>query len=118
MIKVLVLPGDGVGPEVTREALRVLRWFIDHRGLKAEITERDFGLVNWQKHGTMMPEETWARIEDADAILFGAVGTLDQKAVPAEERRKGRILLHGEAGLTGQVLGGDERRNALAIAPR
>ena len=91
-MKILVLPGDGVGPEVTREALRVLRWFIEHRGLEARIVERDFGLVNWQRHGTMMPDETWARIEEADAILFGAVGTLDQRAIPAEERRKGGLL--------------------------
>ncbi len=91
-MKVLVLPGDGVGPEVTAEALRVLRWFVEHRGLAAEITERDFGLVNWQRHGTMMPEETWARIEDADAILFGAVGTLDQHGLSLEERRRGGLL--------------------------
>jgi 3-isopropylmalate dehydrogenase len=91
-MKVLVLPGDGVGPEVTAEALRVLRWFVEHRGLRAEITERDFGLVNWQRHGTMMPDETWARVQEADAILFGAVGTLGQHEVPLEERRKGGLL--------------------------
>ncbi|MCX7933474.1 MAG: 3-isopropylmalate dehydrogenase [Rhodovarius sp.] len=92
MMKILVLPGDGIGPEVTEQAVRVLRWFIAHRGLEASVEERSFGLINWQRYGTMMPEETWARIEEADAILFGATGTLDQGMVPPEERRKGSLL--------------------------
>jgi isocitrate/isopropylmalate dehydrogenase len=66
-VKLLVLPGDGVGVEVTEAAVRVREWFF-------EMQQRDFGLVNWQKHGTKMPGETWARIWEADAILFGAVG--------------------------------------------
>lgn len=92
-MKVLVLPGDGVGPEVTAEALRVLRWFAEHRGLDLTLVERDFGIVNWHKHGTLMPDETWAQIEGADAILFGATGSIDQQGVvPLEERRKGSLL--------------------------
>lgn len=91
-LEVVVLPGDGVGPEVTAQAVRVLEWFRDRRGLPVRLVERDFGIVNWRRYGTMMPEETWARIGSADAILFGAVGTLDQKDIPAEERRKGSLL--------------------------
>jgi len=92
-VKLLVLPGDGVGPEVTAEALRVLRWFAEHRGLDLTLVERDFGIVNWHKHGTLMPDETWAQIEGADAILFGATGSIDQQGVvPPEERRKGSLL--------------------------
>jgi len=92
-MRVLVLPGDGIGPEVTAEAVRMLHWFAQHRGLDVEIAERGFGMVNWVQHGTMMPDETWARIEEADAILFGATGSLDQAGVvPPEERRKGSLL--------------------------
>jgi 3-isopropylmalate dehydrogenase len=92
-MKLLVLPGDGVGVEVTQAAVRVLEWFRAHRGFAFELQQRDFGLVNWRKHGTMMPDETWARILEADAILFGAVGSLDQAGVvPPEERRKGSLL--------------------------
>ncbi len=91
-LDVLVLPGDGVGPEVTEQAVRVLEWFHRHREVPVSLSERDFGLKNWQEHGTMMPDETWSRINAADAILFGAVGTLDQKQVPLEERRKGGLL--------------------------
>jgi 3-isopropylmalate dehydrogenase len=93
MIRLLVLPGDGVGPEVTAEALRVLDWFARHRGLALDVAERGFGMRNWREHGTLMPDETWARITEADAILFGATGSLDQQAVIApEERRKGSLL--------------------------
>ncbi len=92
-MKLLVLPGDGVGPEVTEQGLRVLDWFARHRGLRFEATHRHFGMENWRRHGTLMPDETWARINEADAILFGAVGSLDQAgAVPPEERRKGSLL--------------------------
>lgn len=92
-MKILVLPGDGVGPEVTAEAVRVLRWFAEHRGLDLTLVERDFGIVNWHKHGTLMPDETWAQVEAADAILFGATGSIDQQGVvPPEERKKGSLL--------------------------
>jgi 3-isopropylmalate dehydrogenase len=92
-VRLLVLPGDGVGVEVTEAALRVLEWFVARRGLAVEVARRDFGLANWTKHGTMMPDETWARILEADAILFGAVGSLHQAGlVPPEERRKGSLL--------------------------
>jgi len=92
-VKLLVLAGDGVGPEVTEQGLRVLDWFARHRGLSLDITHRLFGFENWRQHGTMMPDETWARILDADAILFGATGSLDiAGVVPPEERRKGSLL--------------------------
>ena len=85
-VKLLVLPGDGVGPEVTAQAVRVLRWFAEHRGLDLTLVERDFGIVNWHKHGTLMPDETWAQIEAADAILFGATGSMDQQGMVPPER--------------------------------
>jgi 3-isopropylmalate dehydrogenase len=93
LIEVVVLPGDGVGPEVTAEAVRVLEWFVKHRGVPLRFTHRQFGMSNWIEHRTMMPEETWERITSADAILFGATGSLDQQGVvPPEERRKGSLL--------------------------
>ena len=42
-MKLLVLPGDGVGPEVTAQAVRVLEWFAAHRGIALDITERGIG---------------------------------------------------------------------------
>jgi len=91
-IRVLALPGDGVGPEVTGQALRILEWFRDRRGLDLVVETRAFGLASWRDHGSLMPAATWEAITGADAILFGAIGSLDLAAIPQEERRKGSLL--------------------------
>jgi 3-isopropylmalate dehydrogenase len=91
-MNIVVLPGDGIGPEVTDEAVRVLDWFVEKRGVKLAMRRYLFGAAAWAESRTTMPEATWAAIMAADALLFGAVGSLDQKHIPAEERRKGSLL--------------------------
>ncbi|WP_428028434.1 3-isopropylmalate dehydrogenase [Altererythrobacter sp.] len=70
-MKIAVLPGDGIGPEVTREALRVLD-ALDLPGL--ELSEADVGGTAYHKHGHPLPPETLEVARAADAVLFGAVG--------------------------------------------
>ena len=72
--KLLVLPGDGIGPEVTREARRVIDWFVARRGLKVEIEEGLLGGASHDRHGSFLTEETKARARAADAVLIGAEG--------------------------------------------
>lgn len=91
-LNVLALPGDGVGPEVTDQALRVLDWFRVRRGLDIQVQSRPFGMASWREHGSLMPDETWAAIMGADAILFGAFGVLTAAEIAPEERRKGGLL--------------------------
>ena len=91
-LDIVVLPGDGIGPEVTDQAVRVLDWFVARRGVPLRMTRRLFGAAAWAAEGTTMPEATWDAIMSADALLFGAVGSLDQKHIPPEERRKGALL--------------------------
>lgn len=91
-LDIVVLPGDGIGPEVTDEAVRVLDWFVQKRGVQLRMKRYLFGASSWAAEGTTMPEATWAAIMAADALLFGAVGSLDQKHIPVEERRKGALL--------------------------
>jgi 3-isopropylmalate dehydrogenase len=91
MTKLLILAGDGIGAEVMREVRRVADWFID-RGLPAELHEEAFGIAAWKRHGTLMPEATWAGILAADAILFGAIGSPEYDAIPAEHRRVDYLL--------------------------
>ncbi len=85
-MKIAVFAGDGIGPEVTREAVRVLRAL----GLNdLELIEGDVGGVAWRKHGHPLPAETLAIARAADAILFGAVGdftcdTLDRHLRPEQ----------------------------------
>jgi len=91
--RLLILPGDGTGQEVMAEVRRVAEWFRDTRGLPIDLRQRPFGLASWQAYGSLMPDETWAEIEAADAILFGAMDSLDQAGkIPPEERRKGSLL--------------------------
>ncbi|WP_416832086.1 MAG: 3-isopropylmalate dehydrogenase [Erythrobacter sp.] len=70
-MKIAVLPGDGIGPEVTREALRVLE-ALDLPGLI--LFEGDVGGVAYKRHGHPLPEETLTIARSCDAVLFGAVG--------------------------------------------
>lgn len=73
-MKVAVFAGDGIGPEVTREAVRVLQ-ALDLPGLT--LMEGDVGGVAYKKHGHPLPEATLETARAADAILFGAVGDFD-----------------------------------------
>jgi len=70
-MKIAVFAGDGIGPEVTQEAVRVLK-ALNLPGL--ELTEGDVGGMAWRKHGHPLPEATLEIARAADAILFGAVG--------------------------------------------
>ena len=70
----MVLPGDGVGPEVVDETKKILDWFAKHQGLNFEIQESLVGGAAYEKHGVPLTEETLADAIEADAILFGSVG--------------------------------------------
>jgi len=69
-LKIAVLPGDGIGPEIIKEALKVLA-VLD---LKVELEEADVGGAAYESSGHPLPEATARLAEQADAILFGAVG--------------------------------------------
>ncbi len=71
---VAVLAGDGIGPEVTREAVKVLRAVAARFGLDLTFHEGVVGGAAVDATGTPLPEETLALCRSADAILFGAVG--------------------------------------------
>ncbi|MCD6263116.1 3-isopropylmalate dehydrogenase, partial [Candidatus Bathyarchaeota archaeon] len=68
--KICVLPGDGIGPEVTAEAMKVLR----ATGLEFEFLIREVGGSSYLKNGDSFPKEAREACEMADAVLFGAVG--------------------------------------------
>lgn len=74
MINIAVLPGDGIGPEVTAEAVACLKQLSEQRGLSLSFAEHDFGGVAIDRHGDPLPAETLQACRDADAVLLGAVG--------------------------------------------
>jgi 3-isopropylmalate dehydrogenase len=76
--RIACLPGDGIGPEVMAEALRVLRAL----PLALELTEHDFGGIAIDRHGTPLPDETLEACLGADAVLLAAVGVPGYDAAP------------------------------------
>jgi len=72
--KLLLLPGDGIGPEVMREAKRVIDWVVRRRGAAFEIEEDLVGGAAINARGTPLTASTLALARAADAVLFGAVG--------------------------------------------
>lgn len=73
-MKITVLPGDGIGPEVTREALRVLDAVAAVHSIEIETTEALIGGIAIRETGSPLPDATIAAFEGADAVLLGAVG--------------------------------------------
>jgi 3-isopropylmalate dehydrogenase len=72
--KIAVIPGDGVGPEVVREALRVLELASEKHCLSLDYEEFPLGAGNYLSTGETVSDETLARLEEKDAILLGAMG--------------------------------------------
>ena len=96
-MKIAVLPGDGIGPEVTREAVRVL----EAMGLPGlALAEANVGGAAYKASGNPLPPETLAIARAADAILFGAVGDPDCDGLERHLRPEQAILgLRRELGL-------------------
>lgn len=72
--KIVVLPGDGIGPEVMEQALRICSVLERHLGADLEIETRDFGGISIDNHGNSLTDATLDACKQADAILLGAVG--------------------------------------------
>ncbi|MDO9450662.1 MAG: 3-isopropylmalate dehydrogenase [Rugosibacter sp.] len=87
-MKICVLPGDGIGPEITTEALRVLRAL----DLSFETEEAPVGGAGYRASGHPLPEATLKLAQQSDAILFGAVGDFSLDTLPRELRPEQAIL--------------------------
>jgi 3-isopropylmalate dehydrogenase len=75
MMRIAVIPGDGIGVEVTAEALRVLHTLMDLAGKKVDTVEFDYGAERYLKDGTSLPADALDRFRsEFDAILLGALG--------------------------------------------
>ena len=71
---ITVLPGDGIGPEVIREAVKIIKIIERKKGLKLNLTEAPAGGAGYDATGHPLPEETLQAAKNADAVLLGAVG--------------------------------------------
>jgi 3-isopropylmalate dehydrogenase len=91
--KVAVLAGDGIGPEVMAEALRVLRAVQTKFSIVLEFDEKPIGGSAIDTYGKALPEETLKACERADAILFGSVGGPKWESLPPAEQPERAALL-------------------------
>ena len=90
-MKIAVLPGDGIGPEVTAQSVKVLRALAGNR-LDLQMTEAPIGQAGVDAAGVPLPEETLKLAGESDAILFGSVGGPTDE-LPDRKKRPGAGLL-------------------------
>ena len=72
--RVLMLPGDGIGPEVMSEVRRLINWMDQRRSVTFDVTEDLVGGAAYESHGAAISDETMDVALNSDAVLFGAVG--------------------------------------------
>ncbi|MEA2959389.1 MAG: 3-isopropylmalate dehydrogenase [Alphaproteobacteria bacterium] len=92
-LKITVLEGDGIGPEVTREAVRALYASADLNGHKFEFTTGQIGGDAIKQSGTPLPRATLDMCMASDAVLLGAVGSPEFDLLPAAQRPEAGLLL-------------------------
>ncbi|KWU42238.1 3-isopropylmalate dehydrogenase [Rhodotorula sp. JG-1b] len=109
--KIVALPGDGIGPEVTAQAVRVLETFSQYTDLKFQVAEHDFGGIAIDNHQNPLPESTLAACKESDAILLGAVGGPKWGTHPTLRPEIGLLALRKALGLYANI------RPALFPAP-
>ncbi|MEA1890029.1 MAG: 3-isopropylmalate dehydrogenase [Pseudomonadota bacterium] len=90
--KILVLPGDGIGPEIVEQAVRVLELLRDNSGLDITISQATVGGEAYDETGHPLPEATLALARQADAILLGAVGGPQYESLDRELRPERALL--------------------------
>jgi len=97
---IAVLPGDGIGPEVMAEALRVLQAVALKNRFQVQLNQADVGGVAIEKFDTPLPASTLQTCRQADAVLLAAIGHPRYDSLPSEKRpEKGLLGLRAELGL-------------------
>ena len=91
-LRIVVLGGDGIGPEVTREAMRVLRAIGEQYAHELTFDERDIGGAAIRKHGTPLPAATLEACLAADAVFLGSIGSPEFDDRPPENRPEAALL--------------------------
>src|SRR5271165_7659478 len=93
-LNIAALAGDGIGPEVMREAIKVLRAVEKKFSLTLKITEAPVGWAGIDAAGKALPDATLQLCRESDCILFGSVGLPDRDpTIPKEERPERAALL-------------------------
>ncbi len=98
---ITILPGDGIGPEITQQAIKVMEAVCHHFDHDFKLTSKDFGAISIDNHGTPLTEETLNSCLNSDAILLGAIGDPKYDNNPEIKVRpeQGLLALRKELGL-------------------
>src|SRR6516164_7079672 len=91
-LNVLVVAGDGIGPEVTGEAVQVMRQIAEQGGHDFRFTEKRIGGVAIVQDGTPLPADTLNEALASDAVLLGAVGGNEFNSLPPDRRPEAGLL--------------------------
>ena len=90
-MKIAVLPGDGIGPEIVAQAVKVLK-VLSSDGLSIELEEAAIGGAGYDAVGDPLPDATLALAKASDAVLLGAVGGIQYDALPRDKRPERGLL--------------------------
>ena len=90
--RLVILPGDGIGPEVMREVRKIIGWLELKAGLSFAIQEDDIGGAAYDRYGVPFADETLARCRGADAIIMGSVGGPQWDGVAYDKRPEAGLL--------------------------
>jgi 3-isopropylmalate dehydrogenase len=93
--KIAILAGDGIGPEIMKEGIKVLKVIEARNDVKFELVEAPFGAGAWFSHGSSFPDETKKLVDEADAVVKGPIGLNheDSKQIPIDEQPERGALL-------------------------
>ena len=92
LYSISLLPGDGIGNEISLEAKKILNWVDTNTDLNLECVEGLVGGISIDTHGTPLCDKTLERIKKSDAIILGAVGGLKWEKLPFESRPERGLL--------------------------
>lgn len=102
--KILILPGDGIGPEIVAQAEKVLAYLINERGLKVELEHGLLGGCAVDEAGVPLPDATLAKAKESAAVLLGAVGGPKWEAIDRPLRpERGLLGIRSALGLFGNL---------------
>jgi len=93
--KIALLPGDGIGPEIMQEGVKVLKVIEDRNEVEFELVEAPFGAGAWFSEGSSFPEATKQLVDEADAVVKGPIGLNheDSKKIPVDQQPERGALL-------------------------
>ena len=92
MSEILILPGDGIGPEVIREVRRVMDWMASRRNIRFDVVEDVVGGAAVDRYGVPLSDDTLAKAINCGCVLFGSVGGPQYDQLPYEKRPEAGLL--------------------------